>query len=189
MTSLYIGQYEDAGSRNAFYRLKDRRYGFKEFENKSCAIFAHNIQKKLADKNLAPRVYSEVGRIRIPNMNNDSLELSDWGYITEIARTMDDCDDEYCDGECFESDCANSMIIDEVLNNLREEGLGYVDHHRGNFGYVRRNKTWVPVVIDVGSESFEYVNEDIYGDLWPESGDGYNNYEIGCDCSDCRRHS
>lgn len=182
MSDMYIGQYEDAGSRNTFYRLKNRKYGFKSFEGKEFAIFAHNVQKKLAEKNLAPRVYSDVGRIRIPDMyDNESFELSDWGYITEIAKTMRDCDDECCDGECFQSDCYNGMVIEGVLDDLRNAGLGYVDAHRGNFGYVRRNKAWVPVVIDVGSESFDYVDEKVYGDFWPDS-DEY------CGCSDCRRY-
>jgi hypothetical protein len=57
--------------------------------------------------------------------------------------------------------------------------LEYVDGHRGNFGFVRRNKEWVPVVIDVGSESFGYVDERLYGSDPRDDVDG-------CDCSECR---
>ena len=46
---------------------------------------------------------------------------------------------------------------------LRHYGLDYSDHHRGNFGYVRRNKKSVLVVIDIGIESFDGWDEDIYG--------------------------
>jgi hypothetical protein len=49
----YVGLYDDAGSKNAFYIIKDKkigrkRVGFKEFENEAEAKFAHRVQKHLA---------------------------------------------------------------------------------------------------------------------------------------------
>lgn len=174
----YVGLYDDAGSKNAFYLIKDRKIGFKEFENKNEAEFAYRVQSILADKNLAPRVYGQVGMIR-----KQDGELTAYGYLTEVARPMPCCQDEdNCDGECFESGCDNSNIIAEVVECLEWEGLDYRDHHRGNFGFVRRNNRWIPVVIDVGIESFSEWDEGIYGRF--EHPDNY----YGCDCSDCVRN-
>lgn len=172
----YVGLYEDCGSRNTFYRLKNRRgAGFKGFESKEEADFAHRVQSKLAEDNLAPRVYSMVGRIMVPDSyDDDEMVLSNWGYVTEIAKSMPVCRDEDCGSECFESGCKNSIIIDNIVDCLSEAGLEYIDGHRGNFGFVRRNKQWVPVVIDVGSESFGDVDERLYGEV------------VECGCEACR---
>lgn len=177
----YVGLYEDCGSRNQFYILKNRRgRGFKSFESKEEADFAHRVQSKLAEDNLAPRVYSDVGRIMVPDgYDDDEMVLSNWGYVTEIAKPMPVCYNDDCDGECYQSGCYNSVIIDNVVDCLYEAGLEYVDGHRGNFGFVRRNKELVPVVIDVGSESFGDIDERLYGSDPRDDTDG-------CDCSECR---
>lgn len=182
MATGYVGLYDDAGSKNAFYRVKDRKkIGFKEFENEKEARFAYKIQKILAEKNLAPYVYGEVGMIR----RHDG-ELTHYGYLTEVARPMPDCeDDDNCDGECFESGCENSNIIAEVVDSLDWEGLQYCDHHRGNFGFVRRDKQWIPVVIDVGIESFSDWNVALYGQF--ESNDEYYQDDGECGCHQCRK--
>lgn len=177
MATGYVGLYDDAGSRNAFYRIKSQRsVGFKEFESKAEAEFAHKVQSILADHNLAPRVYGQVGVIR-----RYDGELTSHGYLTEIARPMPECYDEDCDGECFEGDCENSREIADIVNELDHHGLSYIDHHRGNFGYVRRKRQWIPVVIDVGVESFGDWDADIYGDFDRDSVGRYND----CDCSYC----
>lgn len=178
----YIGLYDDAGSKNAFYVIKDRkigrkRIGFKEFENKQEAEFAHKVQKHLSQFDLAPMVYGDVGMIR----RHDG-ELTAYGYLTEVAKSMPEChDDEYCDGECFESSCSNGTTISEVVYDLHEHGLEYNDAHRGNFGYVRRNGSWVPVVIDVGIESFSEWDEKIYGKF------EYNDEDYRCGCYGCMK--
>lgn len=178
----YVGLFEDAGSRNAFFRLKNKRgRGFKSFSDKDEAEFAHKIQTKLSELDLAPRVYSVVGRIMIPDYYNDGdgdMILSNWGYVTEAARTLPQCYDEECDGDCLDTGCSNCYIIENVMSAMVEAGLGYVDGHRGNFGFVRRNRVWIPVVIDVGSESFDYVDAEIYGE-YPDN--------ISCGCSYCRK--
>ena len=179
----YVGLYEDCGSRNQFYILKNRRgRGFKSFESKEEADFAHKVQSKLSQDNLAPRVYSDVGRIMVPDIYDDTGEtmtLSSWGYVTEIAKPMPVCYDDNCDGDCHDSDCDNGSTIQTVVYCLNEAGLEYVDGHRGNFGFVRRNNQWIPVVIDVGSESFGDIDERLYGSDPRDDVDG-------CDCSVCR---
>lgn len=177
----YVGLYDDAGSKNAFYIIKDRkigrkRVGFKEFENKREAEFAHRVQKHLSQFDLAPMVYGDVGMIR----RHDG-ELTSYGYLTEVAKPMPECyDEEYCDGECFHSDCSNGTTISEVVDALSENGLEYSDAHRANFGFVRRSGYWIPVVIDVGVESFSDWDEKIYGTF------EYDDEDYGCDCSECR---
>jgi hypothetical protein len=179
----YVGLYDDAGSKNAFYIIKDKkigrkRVGFKEFESEKEAKFAHRVQKHLAQFDLAPMVYGDVGFIR----RNDG-EFTYYGYLTEVARPMPEChDDEYCDGECFQSECKNGISIMQVVSYLGEYGLDYNDAHRGNFGFVRRKGHWIPVVIDVGIESFTDWDEDIYGKF------DYDVDEDGmCDCVYCKR--
>ncbi len=101
----YVGVYDDAGSKNAFYRIQKKigrkRVGFKEFENKREADFAHRIQKHLAQYNLAPMVYGDVGYIR--KYNHDSDEFTAYGYLTEVARLMPKCyDDEMNECDCLQ---------------------------------------------------------------------------------------
>jgi len=178
----YVGLYDSEGSKNGFYLVKNKkigrkRVGFKEFTDKREAEFAHRVQKHLAQFDLAPMVYGDVGFIR----RHDG-GLTFYGYLTEVARTMSDCYDEECDGECFQSECKNGTIISEVVYNLGEHGLDYNDAHKGNFGFVRRKGYWIPVVIDVGIESFSDWDYDIYGQF--EYGSDDNGY---CDCAACEQ--
>ena len=179
----YIGLYDDAGSKNAFYIIKDKkigrkRVGFKEFENKQEAEFAHRVQKHLTQFDLAPMVYGDVGMIR----RHDG-ELTAYGYLTEVARPMKECHDENCDGECFQSECSNGTTISELVYDLGEHGLEYNDAHKGNFGYVRRRGSWVPVAIDLGVESFTEWDESIYGEFdYDEDVDSYG----ACGCLECQ---
>lgn len=180
----YIGLYDDAGSKTSFYVVKDKkinrkRVGFKEFENKQEAEFAHRVQKHLAQYDLAPIVYGDVGMIR-----KYDGELTCYGYLTEVAKPMPECNDPDC-GECFHSGCNNGAAIDEVVYHLNEHGLDYNDAHKGNFGSVRRKGRWVPVAIDLGVESFSSWVEDIYGefDYDDDCDDDYD----GCSCVHCQK--
>jgi len=183
----YVGLYDDAGSKNAFYIIKDKkidrkRIGFKEFESEKEAKFAHRVQKHLAQFDLAPMVYGDVGMIR-----RYDGEMTCYGYLTEVARPMPVCrDDEYCDGECFESSCKNGIAIMGIVSDLDEHGLSYNDSHRGNFGYVRRNGKWVTVVIDLGIESFSDWDEDIYG-KFDYDYDAYDGGYGECNCAHCKQ--
>ena len=183
----YIGLYDDAGSKTSFYVVKDKkinrkRVGFKEFENKQEAEFAHRVQKHLAQYDLAPMVYGDVGMIR----RHDG-ELTAYGYLTEVAKPMPECNDPDC-GECFHSGCNNGAAIDEVVYHLNEHGLDYNDAHKGNFGSVRRKGRWVPVVIDLGVESFSDWDEGIYGKFdYDADSDGYVDSYGVCNCVHCQK--
>jgi hypothetical protein len=182
----YVGLYDDAGSKNAFYIIKDKkidrkRVGFKEFESEKEAKFAHRVQKHLAQFDLAPMVYGDVGFIR----RHDG-EMTFYGYLTEVARPMSECHDEDCDGECFQSECKNGTTISEVVYDLGEHGLEYNDAHKGNFGYVRRKGSWVPVAIDLGVESFTDWDEDIYGQFDYDADEDVDCYGV-CNCVHCQK--
>jgi hypothetical protein len=180
----YVGLYDDAGSKNAFYIIKNKkigrkRVGFKEFENEQEAKFAHRVQSHLAQFDLAPMVYGDVGMIR-----RYDGELTCYGYLTEVARPMpSECNDPRC-GYCFESGCSNGSAIGKIVYNLREQGLEYIDAHNGNFGYVRRKGLSILVVIDVGVESFGEWDESIYGEFeYEDEDDDY----YGCNCVQCQK--
>ena len=184
----YVGLYDAEGSKNAFYIVKDKkinrkRVGFKEFENEQEAKFAHRVQKHLAQFDLAPMVYGDVGFIR----RHDG-EMTFYGYLTEVARPMPTCHDDDCDGECFQSECSNGTTISEVVYDLGEHGLEYNDAHKGNFGYVRRNGKWVAVVIDLGIESFTEWDESIYGEFDYDADDAVEFDDYGrCNCVLCQK--
>ena len=140
-----------AGCASYFYRMKNSRRGFKAFDSKESAMIAHYNQSNLADLELAPRVYSEVGRVRIGN----TKQLSKWGYITEIAQLI--C----CAGN--ECSCCDRCEIEEELEDeignltdeMNEHGFYFPDNHSGNVGYVTRNGRKILVCIDTGDESVQ----------------------------------
>lgn len=186
----YIGNYADGGSNNSFYRMKGKSYGFKSFPNKKLATFAHAVQSHLSPLS-APKVYSPVCKIRIPNYFVDSnyihrkhMVLSDWGYLTEIAKPFN-CYDSECDGDCANCDwCPHYGNIQDLLCEMADNGIEYHDAHPANLGYVMRKKKKVLVAIDFGAESLGVDDE---GD-WPEvcwEGAGDRDY---CECEDCLKN-
>jgi len=192
MTTKYIGKYADGGSKNSFYKMKGSRYGFKSFPNKSLADFAHAVQRDLSvGCTYAPRVYSPVCRIRIPNYfavsdgrggykAEEKLILSEWGYLTEIASPLK-CRD--CDGHCYENDlCENFEVINRMIVDIEDMfGITYTDAHNANLGYVKRGKHKVLVIVDVGRESLGDIGE--YEEpCWMES---EGEYDSCCRCNKC----
>ena len=187
----YIGKFSDSGSRNSFYRLEKKPYGFKSFPNKSLAEFAHAVQSHLAPY-LAPKVYSPVCRIRVPNyfvdgINNDKIKyrtemvLSDWGYLTEIAKPFV-CRTRDCEGSCMDSGgyCPHYSTLCDLLDDMNSCGVEYSDCHEGNFGYVRRGKYRVLVPIDFGRESIGHTDDDMFPEVC------YDGVEDAyCDCPKC----
>lgn len=161
-----VGNYENCGSRSTFYIIDNER-GFKDFDDKEDAEYAHCVQSKLASCNLAPKVLSDVGKIR----HRSDMSLSGWGYITEIAETIG-CGGNDCScGECDEylSDKYESKIgrLVSKIDNLL--GLEFMDAHIGNVGYVRRNGKKVLVCIDCGRESIYDADVDD------------NDFDCGCE--------
>jgi hypothetical protein len=183
----YVGKYEDAGSQNAFYKVKGKSYGFKSFPNKSLATFAHAVQDHLAPY-MAPKVYSPVCRIRIPNyfvkQNNKGemitvteMILSDWGYLTEIAKPYS-CKDIECDGDCACNDlCPNYYAIQDLLSDMEDNGISYADAHANNLGYVKRGNSKILVAIDFGRESVGETDDSFPEVCW----DGAEDMECNCD--------
>lgn len=188
----YVGKYSGGGSTNSFYKIKGKRYGFKGFPNRSLADFAHKAQSILAAENLAPRVYSVVCKIRVPNYFAESdgkggirainhMVLSDWGYLTEIAQVYE-CYSDDCCGDCAEDNCCDNYgTIQDLLNNIEGCGLDYGDAHSNNFGYVKRGKNKVLVAIDLGAESVT-TDDNSYPEVcWDGTDNGY------CNCEQCRQ--
>lgn len=181
----YVGRYSDGGSQNSFYKVKGRKYGFKSFPNKSLATFAHAVQSDLSKTDLAPRVYSPVCRIRVPNYfmgKNGKTEthmvLSDWGYLTEIAKPYV-CTDPECD-DCMDGMCENHDSIMNLLGDMEDCGIDYIDAHPANLGYIFRNDEKLLVAIDFGAESL-CDNDGRYPEVcW----DGAEDME--CCCEQCR---
>lgn len=189
----YIGTFKDSGSQNSFYKVKGKSYGFKSFPNKSLATFAHAVQSELAPYS-APKVFSPVCRIRVPNYfcdgfdNNGGVKvktdmvLSNWGYLTEIAKPFN-CYSEDCGGDCANDDlCPYYEKIQDLLGDMLDHGIEYTDAHGANLGYVIRNKKKMLVAIDFGAESVCVENDDD----WPHvCWDGAEDYE--CDCEQCAK--
>lgn len=142
------------GCASAFYKLKGKKgRGFKIFPDKLSADIAHTNQVELSMYNLAPYVYSQVGRVR-----KSDGKLSSWGYITEIAELIccpgNGC--YCCDREGLEDEYWNDM--NNLVRNMEEHGFSFGDNHAGNVGFVKRNGHKVMVCIDTGDESV--INED-----------------------------
>lgn len=189
----YVGRFSESGSKNSFYRMKNSKYGFKSFPTKELAEFAHAVQSELSTADLAPKVYSPVAKIRIPSYfvkqtsrgymkTIKEMVLSDWGYLTEVAKPYF-CNDPDCgsSGCAWEQCCENYHKIRKLVKDIEQMGIGYNDYHSGNLGYVIRNKKRVLVVIDLGRESIydadsRYPDVEIYDDY-----DGTG----GCSCSAC----
>lgn len=143
------------GCSSKFYFLKGKtNRGFKEFSCYEDAVIAHYNQYELAKYDLAPEVYSQVGRVRVGRKQ----ELSRWGYITEVAELI------VCPGnECYCCDRATvEYDMEEEISNLcyemEDNGFYFGDNHIGNVGYVQRNGVDTLVCIDTGDESVSSEN-------------------------------
>ena len=145
--SYVIDKFVDEGCASQFYKLKGSKRGFKSFDTYENALIAHYHQSKLADLTLAPRVYSEVGKIR------RGKKLTGWGYITEIAKTIvcggNECG--CCDRDGLEDDYMEA--INELVSEMEDHGFYFGDCHIGNVGYIIRHGERVLVCIDTGDES------------------------------------
>ena len=177
--SVCVGQYDNCGSRSSFYVIDNKR-GFKEFDNKEDAEYAHRVQSKLSMNNLAPLVLSDIGKIRyrlsdIIACKDNGMTLSGWGYITEIAE-MIGCGGNDCEcGECADIFDTKYRQVNRLVNKIEDMGLEFMDAHVGNVGYVIRRGKKVLVCVDCGEESVYDVDES------------YDNEEDECDCPACRK--
>ena len=155
--SVCVGRFGNCGSRSAFYVIDDKR-GFKEFETREDAEYAHRVQSKLSMNNLAPLVLSDIGKIRY----RVDMELSGWGYITEIAE-MIGCGGNDCEcGECEDIFDTKYRQVNRLVDKIADMGLEFMDAHVGNVGYVIRRGKRVLVCIDCGEESVYDIDLDYY---------------------------
>ena len=144
-------RHRGAGCASYFYKMKNSRRGFKAFDCYDSAMIAHYNQSKLSEHDLAPRVYSEVGRVRIGN----TKKLSKWGYITEIAELVC-CPGNSCD--CCDREDHDEELWNEIVNlsdEMADRGFYFPDNHAGNVGYIKRNGHKILVCIDTGDESVQ----------------------------------
>lgn len=172
--AVCVGRYDNCGSRSAFYIIDDER-GFKEFYDKDDAEYAYETQDVLSIHNLAPKVLSQVGKIRYSNG-----ELSSWGYITEIAETIGCGGNECSCGEC-DDDLSYEYAdrIRKLVDKIADIGFEFMDAHIGNVGYIRRKGKKVLVCIDCGEES-------VYNELSQD--DEYDDDYCGCEMCKQRKY-
>ena len=145
MYQIDYSDWFDEGGYCQVYPIKDHKnLVFKEFRNKKKASEALSYQKKLAKFDLAPKVYSSVCKLEFakePDILFD--QISDWGYITEYAKTHK-----------ANTSITMEQIQDLVDDILEKTGLKFWDCHWYNIGTIKRNKKKKVVCIDTGKESF-----------------------------------
>lgn len=159
-TEEYLIDYSgwsDEGGYCQVYLIKDHpQKVFKEFRSKTRAVRSYRIHKKLAKFDLAPRIYSKVCRLSF--LEEDGWrpdETSDWGYITELAKTYP------------EKSKIKAESIQELVDLIYEKtGLEFWDSHWYNVGLVLRNQQQKLVCIDTGPESFSR-DSNVWGNVDP----------------------
>jgi hypothetical protein len=186
-STIYVGEYKSGGSRNRFYHIvgSQRKYGFKEFQNKELASWSRNVQHELSKVTAAPFVTSEVGRISLHKGG-----LSNWGYVTEVASEIVYCKNNACCCDLYSSveNCPVGKGIRRLVDIMNDMGLYFNDGHSGNFGMVKRKSKKIVVLIDTGVEGFHNYDETVWGKVDEEENE-YNEYSDECDCSECMRYS
>ena len=147
-------QYSNCGSRSEFYIVKEG-VGFKTFESKDDATYAHYIQSILSQNDFAPKVLSRVKRMRY------NRKLTGWGFETEVAEMLG-CGGNECG--CGECDLLYDRYIKRIGNLCdrieNKTGLSFADNHIGNVGIIIRRGHRRLVCIDTGEESVR--GEDCY---------------------------
>jgi hypothetical protein len=159
----------DEGGYCQLYPIKDHpSLGFKEFYSKHKATKAYSTQKKLSKFDLAPRVLSGVCKLEmVDNQDNDFTIISDWGYITELAKTADKF--------------ALKDIQKLVGQIYKKTNLKFWDCHYHNMGLVKRGRTKKLVCIDTGVESFDGL-ANAWGNADPGPKCGYcKKYDCKCE--------
>ena len=135
----------DEGGYCQVYPLKNSDLVFKEFRNKKKASEAYSFQKKLAKFDLSPKVFGKVCKLNFAKEDGVIFyDTSDWGYITECAKT------------CKANSAIKMSDIQALVDEIQEKtGLKFWDCHWYNVGLVKRNKKKKVVCIDTGKESFD----------------------------------
>jgi hypothetical protein len=140
----YSDWFEEGGYCQVYPIKNHKHLVFKEFRNKKKANEAYSFQKKLSKFDLAPKVFSKICKLNFAKEDDIIFyESSDWGYITEYAKTYK----------------ANSSIkmehIQDLVDQIKDKtGLKFWDCHWYNVGLIKRNNKSKVVCIDTGKESF-----------------------------------
>lgn len=141
--------WSDEGGYCQVYPIKDKsNWVFKEFKNKRKAQESYKYQKILSKFDLAPQIYSKITKLQFAEDDGwKPDEPSDWGYITELAKTYE----------------ANTKIkpasIQDLVNKIYDKtGLKFWDCHWYNVGIVQRFDGPKLVCIDTGKESFSGIS-------------------------------
>jgi hypothetical protein len=136
----------DEGGYCQVYPIKDKKdLIFKEFRNKKKAQESYRYHKKLVKYDLAPKIYSKICKLEFaPEQDMYELDPSDWGYVTELAKT-------------FKPRTKITMAdIQHLVDDIYDKtGLKFWDCHWFNVGVVKRGKKKKIVCIDTGKESFD----------------------------------
>jgi hypothetical protein len=156
-----LSSFTDNGGYSTFYNLKSYdKIAFKEFTSKKKAIYARKIQVKLAKYNLAPKVYSKICKIQFDK--HFINQKSGWGYITEIAKTVNK---------------VKLFDIQKIVNLIyKKTNLKFWDCHGDNLGYVIRRGKKKLVCIDTGEET------------WDGRSNYFGNTDPGPKCSYCLKY-
>lgn len=156
MTRTYkvnVNSYDKFGGYSTlFFIHKKSNLAFKEYITKSRAKYARKVQKKLSKYNLAPAVYSDICKIKFHKLPG---RKTGWGYITEIADTINDNEHDYLE--------EIQNLIDDIYEKI---GLKFWDCHYSNIGFIVRNDKRKLVCIDTGQESFDEYN-NAWGNMHP----------------------
>lgn len=140
--------WSDEGGYCQVYPIKDKQdWVFKEFKNRKKAQESLSLQKKLAQYDLAPQIYSKLCRLNfMPEDGYHPDEPSDWGYITERAYPVHHNDKTMKD-------------IQHLVETIHiQTGLKFWDCHWYNVGTIKRHNTKKLVCIDTGKESFNGIS-------------------------------
>ena len=136
----------DEGGYCQVYPIKDKKdLVFKEFRNKKKAQESYKYHKKLAKFDLAPKIYSKICKLEFfPEEDLYQPDPSDWGYVTELAKT------HAANTKISMTDI--QVLVDEIFSKT---GLKFWDCHWYNVGLVKRGRKKKVVCIDTGKESFD----------------------------------
>jgi len=152
---------DDGGYCTLFKLVNQPSLGFKAFISKSRANYARKIQIKLSKYDLAPKVNSELCKMRYEPLFTN--QISGWGYITELAKT----------GNKKVRLCNIQRLVDNIYDKTK---LKFWDCHWANLGYIIREGKRKLVCIDTGKETWDgYANY-------------FGNSDPGPKCSYCSKY-
>ena len=80
-----FGSFEEGGCAEFYWVKEDKTLGFKQFGSKKTATIAYNKQKLLSKFDLAPKVIGKITRLHY-----EWGDKTNWGYITERAKILDE---------------------------------------------------------------------------------------------------